>query len=99
MPLWEFYDKEDCGTYLPDGRCDDDVDNRPDLADSWSGATIGRIEVCTEVSSQECLATEDRYVAVFGGGMDAERKGQAVAGGNFLYMVDIETGKAIYERR
>ena len=38
-------------------------------------------------------------MAVFGGGMDAERKGQAVAGGNFLYMVDIETGKAIYKRR
>ncbi len=41
---------------------------------------------------------EDRYVAVFGGGMDVDRKSQLVAGGNFLYMVDIETGKAIYKR-
>ena len=99
MPLWEFYDNEDCGTSLPDGRCDDDANNRPDLADSWSGATIGRIEVCVEIVAEDCVATEDRYVAVFGGGLDAERKGQAVAGGNYLYMVDVETGKAIYKRQ
>ncbi len=98
MPLWEFYDNEDCGTYLPDGRCDDDVNNRADLADSWSGATIGRIEVLVDEGNGEGPKPEDRYVAVFGGGLDPERKGQEVAGGNFLFMVDIETGKAIYKR-
>ncbi len=97
MPLWEFYDDEDCGSTLPDGRCDDDLDNRPDLADSWSNATIGRIRVL--VDSGSGLEPEDRYVAVFGGGLDVERKNQLVAGGNYLYMVDIETGKAIYKRR
>ncbi|MFQ5349619.1 MAG: pilus assembly protein, partial [Thermoanaerobaculia bacterium] len=98
MPLFEFYDNEDCGTFLPDGRCDDDVNNRPDLADSWSTATIGRIRVLVDDGLGGGPQPEDRYVAVFGGGMDADRKDQLVAGGNYLYMVDIETGKAIYKR-
>ena len=96
MPLFEFYDNEDCGATLPDGRCDDDLNGRPDLADSWSTASIGRIKVLVrEVGG---LVEEDRYVAIFGGGLDVERKDQLVAGGNFLFMVDIETGKAIYKR-
>ena len=98
MPLFEFYDDEDCGSYLPDGRCDDDLNNRPDLADSWSAATIGRIKVLVDLGLGGGLEEQDRYVAVFGGGMDRERKSQLVAGGNFLFMVDMETGKAIYKR-
>ena len=99
MALWEFYDNEDCGTALPDGRCDDDANNRPDLADSWSSATIGRISVLVDGGGGAGPQPEDRYVAVFGGGLDVGRKNQLVAGGNYLYMVDIETGKAIYKRR
>ena len=98
MPLFEFHDDEDCGSSLPDGRCDDDLNNRPDLADSWSTATIGRIRVLFDNGLGDGPEPEDRYVAIFGGGMDPERKDQLVAGGNFLYMVDIETGKAIYKR-
>ncbi len=99
MPLWEFYDNQDCGTYLPDGRCDDDLNNRPDLVNSWSAATIGRIQVLVDDGSGAGPEPEDRYVAVFGGGLDTERKDQLVTGGNYLYMVDVETGKAIYKRQ
>ncbi len=98
MPLFEFYDNEDCGATLPDGRCDDNLDSRPDFADSWSTVTIGRIKVLFDKGLGVGPEPEDRFVAVFGGGMDVERKEQLVAGGNYLYMVDIETGKAIYKR-
>ena len=37
--------------------------------------------------------TEDHYVAIFGGGFDRERLNRR---GNWLYMVDVETGKVLY---
>jgi outer membrane protein assembly factor BamB len=37
-----------------------------------------------------------KFVAVFGGGLDPLKAGNQ---GNWLYMVDIETGKTIYKRR
>ena len=37
--------------------------------------------------------TEDRYVAIFGGGFDRERLNRR---GNWLYMIDIETGHVLY---
>jgi Tfp pilus tip-associated adhesin PilY1 len=99
QPLWEFIDDMDCvnefldGPYI--GRCDDDGNGRRDLADSWSTPTIGRIRVIPQGNTEPI----DKYVAIFGGGMDAERNGQSDAGGNFIYMVDMETGRAIYKRQ
>lgn len=92
--LWEFEDDFDCANQLASGRCDDDLNGLSDLADTWSRPTIARIRVIPEGAR----APEDRYVAVFGGGMDAQRKGQVNVAGNFLYMLDIETGRAIYKR-
>jgi len=75
---------------------------KADLGDSWSTANIGRIQVCT---GSDCAPdgadVEDRYVAVFGGGMDVESKLDPTneVRGNWLYMVDIETGQAIYKQR
>ena len=43
----------------------------------------------------------DKFVAVFGGGMDPNRKDepdQTQVRGNHLFMVDMETGRAIYKR-
>ena len=37
---------------------------------------------------------EPRFVAVFGGGFDP-----GGASGNWLYMVDVETGRILYKRR
>jgi Tfp pilus tip-associated adhesin PilY1 len=83
--LWEFTDS------ITTSRLDEDQNGFPDLGETWSVATIGRIRVI------EDGAPADKFVAIFGGGMDAENK-PSPKRGNWLYMVDIETGQAIYKR-
>ncbi len=78
-------------------RCDDDGNGFVDLGDTWSRPTIARIRVDSDADG----GVVDKYVAVFGGGMDPDEKhsaDQSRVRGNFLYMVDIETGRAIYKR-
>lgn len=93
--LWEFSDS------IASSRLDeDDVDGDnlpegngyPDLGQTWSVPTVGRIRVIQGGSEV------DKFVAIFGGGMDAENK-LSPQSGTWLYMVDIETGQAIYKRR
>jgi hypothetical protein len=73
-----------------------------DLADTWSAANIGRVRIneCDDVG--DCTE-RDLYVAVFGGGSDPANKRSTVNSssmkGNWLYMIDIETGKAIYKHQ
>ena len=89
MPLWEFSDSFR-GILL-----DEDGDGLADLAPTWSAANLGRMQVCTANCGLANQVIEDRYVAVFGGGIDAERP----ARGDWLYVVDVETGQAIYKRQ
>jgi Tfp pilus tip-associated adhesin PilY1 len=84
--LWEFTDS--IGT----SQLDEDSNGYPDLGQTWSVPTIGRIKVI------ESGKVVDKFVAIFGGGMDADNK-TSPKRGNWLYMVDIETGKAIYKRK
>jgi Tfp pilus tip-associated adhesin PilY1 len=93
--LWEFYDA------LGSSQLDEDDVNAdgiadgngyPDLGQTWSVPTVGRIQVV------EAGKVVDKFVAIFGGGMDADSK-PAPRRGNWLYMVDLETGKAIYKRQ
>jgi hypothetical protein len=79
--------------------------NEHDLGDSWSTANVGLIRVCRAGGSQ-CAPgeedVEDLFVAVFGGGMDVDGKLnplEQTSRGNWLYMVDIETGETIYKQR
>lgn len=94
--LWEFNDP--CLL----GPCDEEPllstgRGTPDLGDTWSVPNIGRIKICTTTTVPCPTANiEDRHVAIFGGGMDPTRNNVT---GNWLYMVDIETGKAIYKRQ
>jgi len=81
--LWEFDDL--CGA----GPCDDDGNLVRDLAYSWSRPNSGRVRI--RIGSD----VETRHVAVFGGGYDPEF---ANTSGNFLYMVDIETGRVLMKR-
>jgi hypothetical protein len=83
--LWEFYDG------LEGSLLDEDQNGQPDLGQTWSVPTLGRIRV------REAGVTVDKHVAIFGGGMDADSKGSPQRG-NWLYIVDVETGKAIYKR-
>ena len=92
--LWEFADTADA-----------DNNGFEDLGDTWSTPVpaLIRVKVGTEV--------EDRWVVTFGGGMNpdfVERDGSATTAeeledvnivGNWLYIVDIETGQQIYKRR
>jgi len=68
----------------------------PDMGETWSKPAIGRVKICVS----DCASTstpapgfEDHYVAIFGGGFDRERLNRR---GNWLYMVDIETGRTLY---
>lgn len=73
---------------------DEDLNNERDLGNSWSKATTGRIRVCTGACGVD--EREDRFVAIFGGGMGDD---PTFPRGNYVYMVDIETGKTIYKKR
>jgi Tfp pilus tip-associated adhesin PilY1 len=70
----------------------------PDLGQTWSVPNLGRIHLCKRGAS-DCRPgsadVEDRFVAIFGGGMDPLKSD---AQGNWLYMVDVETGRVIYKR-
>ena len=97
-PLWEFYDQ----AHNADGSTALDANGSPvllhestvvgsvsDLGHTWSMPTVGRIQIA-DASGNPI----DKYVAVFGRGLDPSNKtSDAPLAGNWLYMVDIETGK------
>jgi len=90
--LWEFTDKDGSTPR------DEDANGLPDFGESWSRPVIARIQVCDGACDTDA-EPEDRYVAVFGGGLPATPTNSANdAIGNWLYMVDIETGRLIYKR-
>jgi type IV pilus assembly protein PilY1 len=67
-----------------------------DMGESWSKPAVGRVRICTANcgnTSAPFPVTEDRYVAIFGGGFDRERLNRR---GNWIYMIDIETGHVLY---
>ncbi len=86
------------GMYL-----DEDHDGIPDLADTWSRPVIGQIQICD--GGTDCDPNGDDgdlealQVAIFGGGFDPERKLDTDVGGNYIYMINVETGKVIYKRQ
>ena len=67
-----------------------------DMGETWSKPGMGRVRICTANcgnTSAPLPTTEDRYVAIFGGGFDRQRMHRR---GNWIYMVDVETGKTLY---
>ncbi|HKF42112.1 MAG TPA: PilC/PilY family type IV pilus protein [Thermoanaerobaculia bacterium] len=78
--LWEIQDTND-----------DDANGYPDMGESWSKPGLGRICLAT---NQAGNCTDERYVAIFGGGFDRERKNRR---GNWIYIVDVETGFVLYK--
>jgi Tfp pilus tip-associated adhesin PilY1 len=68
-----------------------------DLGETWSVPNLGRIKLCEGADCSPASShVKDKYVAIFGGGMDPDKQHRR---GNYLYMVDVETGKVIYKRR
>ena len=78
--LWELQDATDA-----------DGNGYPDMGESWSKPGLGRICLATD-NSGNC--TDERYVAIFGGGFDRERKNRR---GDWIYIVDVETGFVLYK--
>ena len=95
--LWEFQDEQSvqvsAGVFVT-MQLDEDLNDERDLGNSWSKAKIGRIRVCTGACGAD--DQEDRFVAIFGGGLG---KDPTFPRGNYVYMVDIETGKTIYKKK
>jgi Tfp pilus tip-associated adhesin PilY1 len=83
--LWEYTDS------IGSSQLDEDRNGYADLGQTWSVPTIGRIKVI------ESGKQVDKFVAIFAGGMDADNK-TSPKRGNWLYMVDIETGQTLYKR-
>jgi len=108
MELWTFTDTVLDGQHFLDEEDRDGVVLNPsavgsrDLGQTWSRPVIGQIAVC-EGSSPNCdpaAADNDlttKHVAIFGGGLDSDYK-DSPRRGTWLYMIDVETGKAIYKR-
>jgi hypothetical protein len=85
--LWEFKDSSD-----------EDNNGLDDWAESWSRPVVARIRVCDGACDTDA-EPEDRFVAIFGGGLP-ESPSNSVSDeqGNWLYMVDMETGEIVYKR-
>ncbi len=78
--LWEIQDANDA-----------DSNGYPDMGETWSKPALGRICTAKDVTGN---CSEERHVALFGGGFDRERKNRR---GNWLYIVDVETGFLLYK--
>jgi Tfp pilus tip-associated adhesin PilY1 len=79
---------------------DEDLDDNPDLGDTWSVPVLGRIRVCDGLVCDPADPDndiEDRWVAVFGGGFDEDAPLAGPGSGNFLYMVDVAAGAILYK--
>jgi Tfp pilus tip-associated adhesin PilY1 len=88
--LWEIVDTGDLDVSPSPGA------GYPDMGESWSKPAMGRVKLCTAncgSTSEPMPVTEDRYVAIFGGGFDRQRLNRR---GNWIYVIDVETGRTLY---
>jgi len=88
--LWEILDTGDLDVGPSPGA------GYGDMGETWSKPAMGRVKVCVANcgnTSPPLPTTEDRYVAIVGGGFDRQRLNRR---GNWLYMIDVETGKTLY---
>ncbi|MGH9465084.1 MAG: pilus assembly protein, partial [Thermoanaerobaculia bacterium] len=86
-------------------RLDEGANGFIDLAPTWSTPNFGRMRICVDAGggpncnvADPASDVEVRHVAVFGGGLD-ENEASFHARGNFLYIVDVETGRTLYKHR
>lgn len=93
--LWSFVDRlPGTGAFLDEedsGDPSNPGNGERDLGDTWSRPVIGQIAVYEDGNPTT------KHVAIFGGGLDPKNK-ELPQRGTFLYMVDVETGQAIYKR-
>ncbi len=101
--LWTFTDQAPASLGGPYA-LDEEVgggNGEGDLGDTWSKPVVGRIRVCDGSSCDPTVAPndlEERFVAVFGGGLEPRNPNSSLRG-SWLYMLDVETGRALYKRQ
>ena len=101
MPLWEFTDNvkvnpacvANCQLRPNDEDASGAGVTQPDLGQTWSRPNSGRVRICDNPPA--CDQFHEQWVVVFGGGMDPNA---ANSQGNWLYMLDMATGKILYKR-
>ncbi|HEX6898785.1 MAG TPA: PilC/PilY family type IV pilus protein [Thermoanaerobaculia bacterium] len=89
--LWEFNDSVRNAANVQ-VRLDEDANGERDLGDTWSIPNVGRIRITEDGE------TVEKFVMVVGGGFDPDNKTSPLRG-NWLYIIDVETGKALYKRQ
>jgi hypothetical protein len=100
LELWSFEDQISSNLLAPltatrsTVYLDEDVNGQPDLGETWSEPVIGGIAVCEGACNAANISV--RWVAIFGGGFDPVEK-TFPKRGNYIYMVDIESGEVIYK--
>jgi Tfp pilus tip-associated adhesin PilY1 len=97
-PLWEFTDSvKVCSSNCQLRPADEDASGagvgKPDLGESWSRPNTGRVRIC---DTGTCGTFHEQWVVIFGGGLDRSLTNSQ---GNWLYMLDMATGKVIYKRQ
>jgi len=101
-PLWEFTDSVKVIPSCSGNNCqlrpaDEDSSGpgvgKPDLGETWSRPNSGRVRIC---DTSACATFHEQWVVIFGGGLD---RGNTNSQGNWLYMLDLATGKVIYKRQ
>ena len=100
-PLWEFTDSvkvvPSCSSNCQLRPADEDLSGaglgKPDLGEAWSRPNSGRVRIC---DTSACTSFHEQWVVVFGGGLDRSLTNSQ---GNWLYMLDMATGKVIYKRQ
>ncbi len=100
-PLWEFTDSvkavPSCSSNCQLRPADEDPSGvglgKPDLGEAWSRPNSGRVRIC---DTSNCVTSHEQWVVVFGGGLDRTLTNSQ---GNWLYMLDMATGKVLYKRQ
>jgi|GEM_PF-698406 len=99
-PLWEFTDSVKVNPNCSTPPCqlkpaDEDLSGpglgHPDLGETWSRPNSGRVRICDSFG-----CPREKWVVIFGGGLDRSNTNSQ---GNWLYMLDMATGKVIYKRQ
>ncbi len=107
MILWEIDDSNQSSTIPGEPAEGSSIEaTTQDMGRTWSRPQIGRVKICTSGCGGATPVYSDFFVAVLGGGYEhAGSDPQDLATtnlggntGNFLYMIDVETGKVIWKR-
>jgi len=96
--LFEFLDRNPNSPVAVAAQLDEDVNGAGDLGEPWSKPILTRIRV-RQLDGAGNPVTVVKFVALVGGGFArGEKTATNPTVGNWIYIIDMETGQAIYKR-